>query len=78
MEQIKIGDLVVYNGKYDKPSGRVGLVIKIVTNHYADLWNDLVAVQWFNHPHASAVGNVLEYARCELKHAEDKKTKNLE
>jgi len=73
MERFKVGDLVEYNSNFDEV-GTIGLVTQ--TRSFRGI--PTVFVRWFNHPHADVIGDTAEYACVELKHAEAKKTKNLE
>lgn len=73
MERFKVGDLVRYRGNPDG-ADPIGLVTR--TRSFRRI--DTVFVQWFNHPHADVIGDTAEYACDELRHAEGRKTKNLE
>ena len=73
MERFKVGDLVRYRGNFDEV-GTIGLVTR--TRSFRGI--PTVFVRWCDHPHADVIGDTAEYACIELKHAENRKTKNLE
>ena len=73
MEKFKVGDLVKYRGNFDEV-GTIGLVTR--TRSFRGIAT--VFVRWCDHPHADVIGDTAEYACIELKHAEGRKTKNLE
>jgi len=72
MERFKVGDLVRYRG--NPVLGPIGLVTR--TRSFRGI--PTVFVRWCDHPHADVIGDTAEYACIELKHAEGRKTKNLE
>jgi len=73
MEKFKVGDLVKYRGNFDEV-GTIGLVLE--AQSFGDI--PTVLVRWCDHPHADVIGDTAEYACVELKHAENRKTKNFE